>query len=153
MKNKKAPDFTLIDQDGRSVRLYDILKTNKVVLYFYPRNNTPNCTTEATTFRDYYEEFENLGAAIVGISGDSTASHHEFCMQHDLPFFLLSDPSGKVASLFGVKKLLLVIPRRQSFVIEQDGSITHSFIAQLQPKRHILEALKALKDRSLSLTH
>src|SRR5919201_2404391 len=86
-----APDFSLPDKSGAAVRLSELLGKKAIVLYFYPKDNTPGCTTEACAFRDSYETFKDAGAEVIGISSDSTESHEQFATKHRLPFILLSD--------------------------------------------------------------
>lgn len=124
----KAPDFTLPDQDGREVSLSDFLG-KKVILYFYPRDNTPGCTKQACAFAQANEELEQLGAAVIGISKDSAASHRKFADKYELPFLLLSDPELKVIQQYGVwqeKKLYGKVSMgvvRTTYVIDAQGCI------------------------------
>ena len=97
----KAPDFTLTDKDGQQVSLSDFLG-KKVVLYFYPKDNTPGCTRQACAFAGAYAEFERLGVAVVGISKDSVASHVKFAEKYNLPFVLLSDPELQAIQAYDV---------------------------------------------------
>jgi len=97
-----APDFTLTNQDGKSVSLSDFKGKQAVVLYFYPKDNTPGCTAEACSFRDSYEVFQEIGAEVIGVSSDSEGSHQGFAAKHRLPFVLLSDQGGEVRKLYGV---------------------------------------------------
>ena len=97
----KAPDFTLPDAEGNSVSLADFAGT-KVVLYFYPKDNTPGCTRQACAFAGAFEEFKQIGAVVIGISKDSTASHKKFAEKYDLPFILLSDPELTAIQSYGV---------------------------------------------------
>ena len=97
----KAPDFTLFDKDGRAVSLSDF-REKKVVLYFYPKDNTPGCTRQACAFAGTYKEFEERGIVVIGISRDSVASHQKFAEKHSLPFILLSDPDRVAIEAFGV---------------------------------------------------
>ena len=99
----KAPDFTLPDKDNHPVSLSDF-KGKKVILYFYPKDNTKGCTTQACTFRDAYSEFEALGAVVIGVSKDSTRSHTNFASKYELPFLLLSDPKTEVIQAYDVWK-------------------------------------------------
>jgi len=140
-----APDFTLPAQDGRTVRLSDFRGKKPVVVYFYPKDNTPGCTTEACTFRDQYQDFQQMGAEVIGISSDDTASHEGFATKHRLPFILLSDTDGAVRKAYGVPATLGLLPGRMTFVIDQDGVIRHIFNSQLRAARHVEEALGILK--------
>ena len=96
-----APDFTLPDQSGVPVRLGDLVGRKTVVLYFYPKDETPGCTIEARAFRDSYEQFSAKDAEVVGVSSDSVRSHRRFARRHNLPFLLLSDRDGAVRRLYG----------------------------------------------------
>ena len=139
-----APDFELPDQRGRLVRLSQYRGTSAVVVYFYPKDDTTGCTTEACRFRDNFEKFRAAGAQILGISDDSTESHGRFASKYNLPFTLLSDKGGSVRKLFGVKKTFGVIPGRVTFVIDRDGILRHVFSSQSSPARHVEEALAGL---------
>ena len=124
----KAPDFTLPDENGEMVSLSS-LSGEKIVLYFYPKDNTPGCTKEACSLRDSIEDLGKLNAAVIGISPDSPASHQKFKAKHNLPFRLLSDPEHKVMELYGAygekmlygKKSIGVI--RTTYIISEDGTI------------------------------
>jgi thioredoxin-dependent peroxiredoxin len=140
-----APDFTLHNQADEPVRLYTLLESKSVVLYFYPKNETAGCTAEACGFRDAYEDFVAAGAEVVGVSRDSVASHQRFVSNRRLPFVLLSDEGGKIADLFGAESSFFgLIPARVTFVIGRDRVIRHMFNSQLQATRHIRESLTAL---------
>src|SRR5438876_1799578 len=108
----RAPDFTLPDQTGKPVQLRDLLGRGTVVLYFYPKDETPGCTLEARAFRDSYDRFTARGAEVVGISSDSVAAHRRFAARHGLPFLLLSDRGASVRELYGVEQTLA--PRSES---------------------------------------
>lgn len=117
-----------------------------LVLFFYPKDNTPGCTAEACAFRDQFADFRNLDAQVVGISSDSVESHQKFIAQYNLPFDLLSDPKNEVRKLFGVKgNLFGLIPGRATYIFGADGKLRHIFQSQLQAKQHIQEALASLK--------
>ncbi len=115
------PDFTSTDQDGKPVHLAD-LKGHPVVVYFYPKDETPGCTKEACSFRDAWVDLQKKGVVIIGISTDSAASHKAFASNHQLPFTLVSDPDGAIAAKFGVP-VTLGFTKRQSFVIGVDGNV------------------------------
>src|SRR6476619_6589844 len=102
----QAPDFNLPSQSGANVQLKNLLGKGAVVLYFYPKDETPGCTAEACTFRDSYEDFKAAGAEVVGISSDSASSHQAFAQHHRLPFILVSDEGGKVRKQYGVPSTL-----------------------------------------------
>ena len=141
----QAPDFTLISQTGESVTLSDLIGKKNVVLYFYPKDKSKGCTRQACEFRDKYEAFTDLGAEVIGISSDDTKSHVSFADEYNLPFILLSDEKNKVRNLFGVKSTLGVISGRVTYVIDKKGIVRHIFSSQFQPKKHIKEAIEALK--------
>ena len=139
-----APDFTLADQSGTPVRLGDLLGEKSVVLYFYPKDETPGCTIEARAFRDSYDKFSSKDAQVVGVSSDSVRSHGRFARRHNLPFLLLSDPDGAVRRLYGVEKTLGLLPGRVTYVIDQTGTVRHVYSSQLRATRHPREALMVL---------
>ncbi len=141
----RAPDFSLPDQTGKLVKLSDFLGKQHVVLFFYPKDNTPGCTAQSCSFRDNYSEFKKNGAQVLGISADSSDSHQSFASQYSLPFPLLSDDKGSASKLFGVGKWLGLLPNRVSFVIDQKGIIRHVFSSQLNATRHVDETLESLK--------
>lgn len=124
----KAPDFKLQDKDGNIVSLSDF-KNKKVVLYFYPRDNTPGCTKQACSFRDNYEEFKSKDVVVIGISKDSVASHERFATKHELPFILLSDPELEAIQAYDVwqeKKLYGKVSMgvvRTTYIIDENGII------------------------------
>jgi peroxiredoxin Q/BCP len=141
----QAPDFTLSSQTGEDVSLSQFRGEKNVVLYFYPKDETPGCTREACTFRDSYELFTDLGAAVIGVSADSVESHKAFAEHHNLPFTLLSDGDNKVRNLYGATSTLGLFPGRVTFVIDKKGVVRHVFSSQLQPEKHIQEAIEVLK--------
>jgi thioredoxin-dependent peroxiredoxin len=140
-----APDFSLQDQDGRTVALADLLKERCVVLYFYPKDDTPGCTVEACSFRDSYTVFADAGAEVVGISSDGVEAHKAFAAKHNLPFRLLSDRGGAVRANYGVKKTLGLIDGRVTFIIDRGGVVRHVFSSQVRPKKHVAEALEIVR--------
>lgn len=141
-----APDFTLPAQSGEQVRLSDVWKRGPVVLYFYPKDETPGCTTEACTFRDSYEAFKEAGAEVVGVSSDSVTSHETFASKHRLPFILLADDGGRVRREYGVKATFGILPGRVTYVIDGEGMVRHVFSSQTGVQRHVHEALDALSE-------
>ncbi len=146
---EKAPDFTLLDKDNNKVSLSDF-KGKWLVLYFYPKDNTSGCTREAIDFTEKKEEFEKLGAEIVGISKDSIKSHIKFSEKHNLKITLLSDPDHKVHELYGAwgkKKLYgkeYFGTIRSTFLIDPEGNIRKEW-KKVKVKGHVEEVLKALK--------
>ena len=142
---KKAPLFSLPDQDGSPVKLESFLGKQAVVLFFYPQDNTPGCTAQACSFRDNYVGFKALNAQVLGISADSQNSHQNFKNKYQLPYPILSDLDGKVALIYGVKKRFGFLKDRVSFVIDSQSVIQHVFSSQLQATRHIDECLRALQ--------
>jgi peroxiredoxin Q/BCP len=140
-----APEFSLPDRNGRAVRLGDYRGKKPVVLYFYPKDDTPGCTVEACSFRDQYEEFRDAGAEVIGVSSDSAEKHGKFADKHRLPFVLVADAGGAVRKRYGVPATLGLLPGRVTFVIDRDGVVRHVFNSQFQAKRHVAEALDALK--------
>src|SRR5690242_16318080 len=140
-----APEFRLQRSDGKFVTLEEFRGKKNLVVYFYPKDFSRGCTAEACGFRDSYEEFKNLGAEVIGISGDSQQSHNEFTREHKLPFILLTDADGAVTKAYGVKKSLGLLPGRVSFIIDKQGIVRHMFSSQAKPTAHIDEALAVLR--------
>ena len=141
----KAPDFTLPSQTGEPVRLHDRLGERVVVLYFYPRDNTPGCTAEACAFRDSYEAFTDAGADVIGVSSDSVARHEALAGQHELPFTLLSDQGGRVRKSYGVPAVVGLIPGRVTYVIDRQGTVRHSFSSMTNIGQHVSDALRVVR--------
>jgi peroxiredoxin Q/BCP len=140
----RAPAFTLPDQDGKQVSLTDF-EGRVVVLYFYPKDETPGCTKESCAFRDAYQDFQDVGAEVIGVSSDSPESHKKFAAHHRLPFRLLSDRDGKLRKAFGVPATLGLLPGRVTFVIDRTGTVRHVFDSQLNPTKHVREAKDAIE--------
>jgi len=141
----RAPGFALPSQDGGVVSLETLLTKGPVVVFFYPKDETPGCTAEACAFRDSYDVFQGAGASVVGISSDSAASHRKFADKHGFPFMLLSDKDGDIRSRYGVPKTLGLMAGRSTYVIDKAGIIRHAFHSQLFATKHVGEALEALK--------
>jgi thioredoxin-dependent peroxiredoxin len=131
----------LADQHGQMRRLADYRGTN-VVLYFYPRDNTPGCTVEGKEFRELYEQFIALDCAVIGVSTDSVESHRAFAEQHGLPFPLLADSNGDLASAFGV--LDRGVAQRATFVLGRDGRVARSFL-EVTPRGHAQRVLNFVR--------
>jgi peroxiredoxin Q/BCP len=140
-----APDFTLPTSEGRSVSLKDFLGKKAVVLYFYPKDNTPGCTAEACAFRDNYEVFKEAGAEVIGMSSDTEESHQQFARNNRLPFILLSDKGGALRKRYGVPSTLGLLPGRVTYVIDKQGIVRHIFSSQFTPEKHIEEALHTIR--------
>jgi peroxiredoxin Q/BCP len=140
-----APDFTLPSQSGNPVSLSDFIGKKVIVLYFYPKDDTPGCTTEACAFRDSYEVFKDAGAEVIGVSSDSEESHQRFAAKYRLPFILLSDGNGAVRKRYGVPATLGLLPGRVTYVIDKKGIVRHIFSSQFTPEKHITEAIKTLQ--------
>lgn len=143
--DEKAPDFALKNQDGKIVKLSDFKGKKNVVVYFYPKDNTPICTKESCSFRDAFEDFQKMGAEVIGVSGDSVESHKEFIADHKLPFTLLSDEDGELRKAWGVPKTAKLMPGRVTFVIDKNGICKHVFSSQLDSKKHVDEAKAVLE--------
>ena len=145
-----APDFTLVDEGGRMHSLSDY-RGKPVVLYFYPKDDTPGCTKEACGFRDDYSAYEEAGAVILGISPDTSKSHAKFKTKYELPFTLLADPEHDVLKLYGVWGLKKSFGReyegvfRTTFLIGEDGNILKVF-KKVKPAIHSAEILAVLND-------
>ena len=150
LAGKKAPAFTLPDQDGNPVTLASMTARGPVVLYFYPKDSTPGCTTEACGFRDNLGALEGLGAQVVGISADSAASHQKFIAKQSLNFPLLSDPGNTVTKAYGVYKKKSLYGhefmgiKRSTFIIGRDGMVKQVF-PKVKVNGHTDEVLAALK--------
>ena len=144
----QAPDFTLFDKDGNAVSLSHFLG-KRVVLYFYPRDNTPGCTRQACAFAGLYGEFQKRNVEVIGISKDSVASHEKFAEKHALPFVLLADPDRKVIEPYGVwqeKKLYGKVSFgvvRTTFLIDEQGKIA-KIMPKVKPDTNAAEILAAL---------
>lgn len=141
-----APDFELASGDGRTVRLGDYRGKSEVVLFFYPRDDSPACTAEACSFRDSYEDFLEAGAVVIGVSSDPPGEHRAFAGKYRLPFPLLSDADGSLRARFGVPKTLGLIPGRVTYLIDRAGVVRHVYSSQLRPASHVREALRALEE-------
>jgi peroxiredoxin Q/BCP len=142
----KAQDFTLPSQMGDNVTLSEFFGKKNIVLYFYPKDESLGCTREACSFRDSYEELTNLGAEVLGVSGQSVESHKSFATHYGLPFILLSDKDNKVRELYGVPSTMGIIPGRVTYIIDKQGIVRHIFSSQTQAERHVEEAKRTLEE-------
>ena len=146
--NEKAPNFTLKDQNGETISLSDF-KGKRVVLYFYPKDNTPGCTRQACAFAGAYEEFQKRGVEVIGISRDSVESHIKFAEKYNLPFRILSDPTLDVINTYGVwqeKKLYGKVSFgvvRTTFIIDENG-IIEKVMSKVKPDTNAAEILEFL---------
>ena len=148
-EGNKAPDFTAIDQDGEKVKLSSFRGEKNVVLYFYPKDMTPGCTTQACDFRDQHKKFKNT--VILGVSIDSTERHRKFIAKYDLPFTLIADIDKKVVQKYGIwqekklygKTFMGIV--RTTFIIDKNGTIQKIF-PKVKVKTHIEDVLSALKE-------
>lgn len=142
----RAPDFTLPDADGNLITLSH-LRGQKVVLYFYPRDNTPGCTKEACGFRDLYNQYQENNMIVLGVSADDPASHTKFMKKYQLPFPLLVDEGGKIASLYGSYGLKKFMGKefmglfRHTFIIDEEGQIEKIY-RKVKPELHAAEILQ-----------
>jgi len=144
----KAPSFVAVDANGTAFDSTDIIGKKPVVIYFYPKDNTPGCTAQACGFRDAYEDFIDFGAEVIGVSSDTVSSHKKFTNQFKLPFILLSDSDKKIRKKFGVPNQLFgLLPGRVTYIINKKGIIIMIFDSVMATK-HISIALESIKKES-----
>lgn len=142
----KLPGFSLPDQDGKIINIHNFIGKKNLVIYFYPKDDTPGCTAEACSFRDEFEDFKTLDAEVIGISADSPASHKNFAEKYKLSFRLLSDEGNEVRKLFGVPANFLgLLPGRVTYIIDKTGIVQHVFNSQFNARKHVSEAKKILE--------
>lgn len=142
----RAPPLAAEAHTGQTVSLADYLGRQVVVLYFYPKDDTPGCTREACAFRDAYEDFVQAGAVVIGVSGDALDRHRAFAGRQRLPFLLLSDPDGALRQAFGVPRTLGLLPGRVTYVIDKAGIVRHVFNSPFFADRHVAEALRTVRE-------
>lgn len=141
-----VPQFELKDQHNQLFQLSSVLGKKNLVIYFYPKDDSPGCTKEACAFRDQFEVFKDADALIIGISAQSVDSHLKFAEKHNLNYTLLSDTGSKVRKLFGVPSNLFgLIPGRVTYLINKEGKIIYLFNSQMQAEKHVDEALRILQ--------
>ena len=143
-RGDQAPEIALVDASGVE-RRRDALGGKALVLFFYPKDDTPGCTMEACAFRDSYSDLQELGAEVWGVSGDDAASHRRFAAKHQLPFPLLVDQGNLLRKAFGVPSVLGLLPGRVTYVIDGSGVIRHVFNNLLDGPAHRREALEVLR--------
>lgn len=143
----KLPHFILSDENHNPVDISSL--TGKyLVLYFYPKDDTPGCTKEACSFRDSFGELVDAGAVVFGVSSDSPRSHLEFKEKYSIPYSLLADTNGEFRKLLGVPSNLLgLIPGRVTYIFNPEGYLIHVFDSQFSPERHVKEALKIIRSK------
>lgn len=143
----KIPKFELKDQNDNLFKIEDVVGKKNLVIYFYPKDDSPGCTKEACAFRDQFEVFADVNAMIIGISADSVDSHKNFALKHNLSFTLLSDKDNKVRGLFGVPTSLFgLLPGRVTYVVDKKGEVVYMFNSQIQAEKHVEEALRILQE-------
>jgi peroxiredoxin Q/BCP len=139
-----APDFAAKNQDGKVVRLSEF-RGKPVLIYFYPKDDTPGCTKEACSFRDEFSKFQKMGAVVIGVSRQDSKSHQEFHTKYHLPFDLLTDTDGKLAGSFGVGLMPVVgFTKRQSALVSPDGKLIR-FYPDVDPAKHTAQVLQDLE--------
>ncbi|HKK42889.1 MAG TPA: peroxiredoxin [Bacteroidales bacterium] len=140
------PSFTLTDQDGNSFSIDSVLGRKNLVIYFYPKDDSPGCTAEACSFRDKYEVFKESDALVIGISGQSVESHRKFADKHHLDYILLSDAGNRVRQLFGVPSNMFgLLPGRVTYIVDKTGKVVFIFNSQVKAEKHVDEALRIIK--------
>lgn len=139
---QEAPEFSSVDQDGNTLKLSDF-RGKPVVLYFYPKDDTPGCTAEACNFRDNSDQYENAGVKVLGVSVDSQKSHKKFVEKYGLNFTLVADDSKSIATQYGV--LGGNTASRVTYLIDRDGKIAHVY-PKVSPKEHAVEVMGKLKE-------
>lgn len=138
-------NFTATQTNGEMFDSRSLVGKKPFVLYFYPKDNTPGCTTQACSFRDQYQDFKDLGVEVIGVSGDSVNSHQKFTKQYQLPFILLSDTDKKLRKLFGVPTSMMgLLPGRVTYVVDKNGTII-MLLDSMFATKHIAAALEVLK--------
>jgi peroxiredoxin Q/BCP len=141
----RAPDFEAMTHEGVRIRLADYLGNRGLVLFFYPKDDTPICTKEACSFRDSYNDFVAAGVEVIGVSSDSAESHKAFAARHRLNFPLIADAKGELRKQFGVPSTLGLFPGRVTYVIDKQGLVRLVFSAQLASDEHVRKALEAIR--------
>jgi len=138
-----VPLFTLKDQDNKDWNIQDYIGKSRLIIYFYPKNESGVCTKEACSFRDSYTAFSDAGIQVIGINSGTVASHKSFQQHHGLPFVLLSDPGNSVLKKFGVKNVLF-LTGRETFLIDERGLVSFTYRGFLNGHQHVAEILNFL---------
>jgi peroxiredoxin Q/BCP len=144
-EGERAPFVSLKDQNGEIVNTGDLTGNGWLVVYFYPKDETPGCTAQACTFRDHYEDLTDEGVTVVGISSDSVQSHRDFAAHHRLPFILLSDHEDTARREFGVPRSMGLLPGRVTYLIDREGIVRMIFNSQLRTSEHVEKVLSFIK--------
>lgn len=146
IEGSTIPQFSLPDQNGNLFNINSVVGKKNLVIYFYPKDDSPGCTKEACSFRDQFADFEDANAMIIGISSQSVQSHKEFAAKYRLNYTLLSDEGNALRKLFGVPgNLFGLIPGRVTYVVNKEGKVVYLFNSQINAEQHVQEALKVLK--------
>ncbi len=140
-----APDFTLPDQNRDRFNLGQHLGKGPIVIYFYPKDDSPVCTAQACAFRDKYQVFQTMGALVVGISSDLEDSHQSFAAKNKLPFILLTDEKGEVRDAFGVPKKFGMVPGRVTYILDKQGILRGMSNSLTNAKSHVDDALAIIR--------
>ena len=148
--NTKFPEFNLYDEKRKYITDEDI-NGKWSVIFFYPKDESPGCTLQSCSFRDKYEEFNNLGVQIFGVSSDSVSSHKKFKEKHNLQYSLLSDKGGILAENLGLKKNLGFLPARVTLIVNPEGIIIYAHTSQLGVTGHVRKALNEIKVRQIKI--
>jgi len=140
------PAFTLKDQNGNAFDISSVAGVKNLVIYFYPKDDSPDCTKEACYFRDLFEVFNEADALIIGISSQSVESHKKFAEKYRLTYTLLSDEGNKIRNLFGVPTSFFgLLPGRVTYIVDKEGKVLYIFDSQINATQHVDEALRILK--------
>jgi peroxiredoxin Q/BCP len=142
----RCPTFSLLDQHSETINSSDLIGKQILVIYFYPKDDTPACTKEACSFRDSHADFADLGCKVIGISSDSAATHLKFAEKYRLNFTLLADEKGAVRKSFGVPRALFgILPGRVTYIIDKKGAVRGVFNSMTDPLGHIEHALETVR--------
>ena len=141
----RAPDFSLASQGGKTVSLHEYAGAKNVVLYFYPKDFTAGCTAEAIEYSANYEAIVRLDGEVIGVSSDNSDTHVAFAEKCNVKYPLLTDGGGKLREAYGVRASMGIVPGRVTFVIDKEGIVRRVFSSQIHPRRHVAEALDALR--------